>query len=238
MPTAVICDDEPEINRSLCRMAEKILPGWEIICCFSGEELLGLEKAPELVLLDVKMGGADGIETARRLRETEKGLDTEIVFVSGAKEPVFSAFDVGAFNYLLKPVSEERLGEVLTRAAEKIAQKPKKAGGRLLVKIKGKSRAIEADDILYLENDMRKIAVHTRTETIAFYGVMNKLEEQLGQDFFRCHRGYLVNLAFVSGYDNSSVYLVGGEKVYMSKEKYPTFVKRYMRFLRGRKENV
>lgn len=86
-------------------------------------------------------------------------------------------------------------------------------------------------DILYFENEMRKIAAHTVRGVISFYGVMADMEREAGAGFFRCHRGYLVNLSFVAEYDSETITLSDGEKILMSKDRYHDFVKQYMRFV-------
>lgn len=62
---------------------------------------------------------------------------------------------------------------------------------------------------------------------------MNDLEKQLGGNFYRCHRGYLVNMAHIAEYENDSIGLSNGEKIFMAKERYNEFVKEYMRYLRN-----
>lgn len=92
---------------------------------------------------------------------------------------------------------------------------------------------MEKDSILYIESRGKKVEIHTKGETIEAYASMNELEAQLGKGFFRCHRGYLVNMAYVAEYDSESITLNNGEYVYMAKEKYREFVKSYMRYLRN-----
>ncbi|MCM1334192.1 MAG: LytTR family DNA-binding domain-containing protein [Bacteroides sp.] len=232
MPRAFVVDDDPAIREPLCAAVRRLLPGWEIKSHPSGEALLADRDAPDLLLLDVSMGETDGIETARRLRE--RGSSAVIVFITGVKEAVFDAFDVGAFHYLLKPVGEEKLKEVLDRASREILHKKEGEKRRLLIRTRDRTVSVGADEIYYLENEMRKLAVHTKNETLSFYGAMSKAEEQLGDGFFRCHRGYLVNLAHIAEYDSAQIVLENGERIMMSKEKYRDFVQRYLRFLRGK----
>jgi DNA-binding LytR/AlgR family response regulator len=62
---------------------------------------------------------------------------------------------------------------------------------------------------------------------------MKEVESQLGESFCRCHRGYLVNMAYIAEYENDSIRLSNGEKIFMAKERYHEFVKKYMRYLRS-----
>lgn len=232
MPFAVICDDEPEISELLCRMVKRLLPYWEVRAFSAGESLLADGILPELLLLDIDLGGTDGIETARRLRA--KGWDGILLFITGIRESVFEAFDVGAFHYLLKPVDGEKLKKVLERAVGEIERKNAPDRRVLLIRTRDRSVTLHAEEIYYLENEMRKIAVHAKSGTVTYYGAMSKAEESLGEDFFRCHRGYLVNMAHIAEYDSGSILLENGETICMAKEKYGGFVKCYLRFLRGK----
>lgn len=80
---------------------------------------------------------------------------------------------------------------------------------------------------------MRKIIAHTVRGEISFYGVMADMEKEAGAGFYRCHRGYLVNLSYVMEYDMENIMLSNGEKIYLSKDRYHDFVKQYMRYLRN-----
>ena len=62
------------------------------------------------------------------------------------------------------------------------------------------------------------------------YATMQSMEERLGEDFYRCHRGYLVNLAYVSEYGEGTIRLQNGETIYVAREKYSEFVKAYTQY--------
>lgn len=78
---------------------------------------------------------------------------------------------------------------------------------------------------------MRKAKIHTIKEDYEIYGTMNELGKRLGENFYRCHRGYLVNLAHVAEYTADSISLTDSTMIYLSKEKHNEFVKIYMRYL-------
>jgi len=223
-----VCDDERIIAQQIEDMIKKFLPECNISKYLSGNDLLESCLKFDIIFLDIQMENVNGIETAREIRRREE--DTVIIFITGIKEYVFEAFDVSAFHYLLKPVNEDKLREVVCRAVKEINKKAEKQ--QIFIKTRDKSIALDINDILFMENEMRKIAVHTKREIIRFYGVMSELEEKAGDNFYRCHRGYLVNMAYIAEYDNENIYLTNGDKVYLAREKYQDFVKHYMRFLR------
>lgn len=226
-----ICDDESRIREGIKSILEKAFPETSIRDFPSGQKLLeevGENYLPDIVLLDIAMDGMDGMETARKLRELS---DMILIFVTGVKEQVFQAFDVGAFHYLLKPVEKEKLLSVMERAVAE-AGKNNAPPKSMLIKAAGAYRRINIADILYAESDGRKVILHMKQEKLEFYEKMDELEQRLGIGFYRCHRSYIVSLAEIRGYDSTSISLSNGEQIYLAKRKYGEFVQTYCRFLK------
>jgi len=230
-----ICDDE----KILCEQLQEWIEYQETACKIdsidsyeTGGGLLAAKKRYDIIFLDIQMEGLNGIETARMLRERNE--EAVLIFVTGLKDHVFEAFDVAAFHYLLKPLREEKFAEVFDRAvreAEKAGQKEELAE-KLLIRRKGRSIKLDKAHILYVESRQRKAIIHTMRESLEIYATMNGLEKVLGEQFYRCHRGYLVNFSCITGYTGDTITLCNGEDIYLAKEKYHEFVKRYMRYLR------
>ena len=223
-----VCDDEKIIREQINELIKK--EGQDIYTELyeTGDALLASGKRFDIVFLDIQMDGRNGIETARMLRQRNE--ETILIFITGLREYVFEAFDVEAFHYLLKPIEECKFVEVLCRAKRELEKRNKQHKELLFIKTGKRSITLEKENILYVESMGKKVGIHTTRETIEAYASMNVLEEQLGSSFYRCHRGYLVALWAVSGYDNTSITVEGGEKVYLSKKKYAEFAKRYSRF--------
>ncbi len=231
MLSIAIVEDEATIRKQIIFLIQRKKTAVKIAEFASGEDFLLAKEDFHLVFLDIQMKGVDGIETARRLRQEQR--NSLIIFVTALKDYVFQAFDVSAFHYLLKPINSDRFGQVFDRAVENIEQYSQYKNHPLLIQLKGRSICIEKTEILYLENRLKKIEIHTLNETIEFYASMKNLEPQLSTAFFRCHRGYLVNMYWIHEYDNSTIILKNGEKIYLAKEKYSAFKKAYMRYLRN-----
>lgn len=177
------------------------------------------------------MDGMNGIDTARILRQ--KTEHTVLVFITGVKEYVFDAFDVAAFHYLIKPIDEQKFADVFKRAVLEVGKKKQQANGQLFIKTRYRNITLEQNDVLYIESRGKKVEIHTKTDVIDAYAGIGELEKQLKQNFYRCHRGYLVNLAFITEYSNDSITLNNSESIILAKEKYGEFVKVYMRYLKN-----
>lgn len=235
MMKIAICDDEQPIREYLKKLTEKCTDA-EVSVFADGEELLSDQTECDVILLDISLNQnydtsmLNGMDVAKKIREKS---DAIIIFVTALKEYVFEGYDVGAFHYLLKPVDEQKFMEVMDKAISQIQRE--KITEPLIIKIDGNYIKIPVNNIVYAENDARKIVLHTKNmkeKTYSFYEKMQVLESKLGDNFFRSHRGYLVNLQEIDRYDNTNIELKNGEKVFLSKQKYNDFVTAYMSFLR------
>ena len=226
-----ICDDEKNIRELIKGKIEKQYPEANIIFYSSGEELLLSDEHIDIIFLDIQMQGKNGMEIARELRKKDKKII--IIFVTAVEEYVFQAFDVGAFHYIVKPINDTKFKEVLHRAIEEwnakqpTNQEPEEK--YLMINNGGVHIKVTIDDIVYAEVFNRKVVIHKLNETIEYYGKMADLEALAGNSFFRPHRAYLINFKYVEKYDATTIYLEKGTAL-MAKQKYPEFVKKYMKY--------
>lgn len=234
-----ICDDEQNIRSYLAALIRREDSSCRISEYASAEAYLAAGEDYDLLLLDIELGGGagspgsmDGMALARRLRSLPPDRQPLIIFVTGYESYVYQAFDVEAFQYLVKPVDEGRFADVFRRAAEKLSVLEKQRQRTLLVQYAGASRVIPLENIRYVESRGHKLLLHLKEGTVEYYGKIGELELELGGQFARIHKGYLVNLRHVEEYARGQVTLTGGEKLTISKYKYDAFVKQHLRFLR------
>ncbi len=226
-----ICDEEKESNVRLNRLIHKQEPDCEVWCFDSSRHFLKERQHFDILLLDIQMEEMRGMEVAKVLRTRNE--DTVLIFVTALKGYVSEAFDVSAFHYLLKPVSEEKFCKVFEDACREARRLECLRGEQLFFRTKTRSFTVRKGDILYIESRKRKVEIHTLQEEITVYATMKGMEEQLGESFYRCHRGYLVNMAYIVEYGEGMLRLHTGETIYVAREKYPGFVKAYTKFLEG-----
>lgn len=234
-----ICDDEQNIRSYLAALIRREDSSCRISEYASAEAYLAAGEDYDLLLLDIELGGGagspgsmDGMALARRLRSLPPDRQPLIIFVTGYESYVYQAFDVEAFQYLVKPVDEGRFADVFRRAAEKLSLLEKQRRRTLLVQYAGASRVIPLENIRYVESRGHKLLLHLKEGTVEYYGKIGELEQELGGQFARIHKGYLVNLRHVEEYARGQVTLTDGEKLVISKYKYDAFVKQHLRFLR------
>lgn len=241
----VICDDDQKICGFLEEKIRSVCHNAFVKSFYDADTLWRAAKkepkrAPDILLLDIQMNCMNGMELARKLRSI--GWQTVLIFITAYADYVFDAFDVGAFHYLVKPVSDKKLAEVLHKAEDLLTQEKHEAkhadmdvdtadGRRIAVKNAGVHTSVKVSDIVYAEVFNRKVALHTTTQSIEYYGKLKELEDELGADFYRPHRSYLINLKYVIKYDSSVIFLQGSQ-VMMAKRNYAGFVKAYMAYIK------
>ena len=237
MIKVAICDDEANVRAYLSALIEAQSCPCEIVEYASADDCLADRREIDLFFLDVELSpdGPDGMALARKIRERTSGTQPVIVFVTGYEQYVFDAFDVGAFQYLLKPVDEDKFAQVFARAVERImADRKNPQKGRVLtLQSANTSRTIPLDSIYYIESNDHKVVLHLRGGEFTCYAKIRDLELELQGRFFRIHKGYLINLSYVDGYGKTEVALTNGERLLLSKYKYQEFVKAYLRFLKA-----
>ena len=177
----------------------------------------------DILLLDIEMGKMNGVELARELRKRKSNI--EIIFVTTHREFYGEGYEVDALHYLIKPVPKDKLFAVLSKAAEKISAVP----SPLVISSGGETLRINRDEILYAEAFLHYIALHTENGEYRIKESFGGFENKLGQDFFRCHRSYIVSLRAIAKISRSSVILSNGQELPLSRGKYDDINRAYIR---------
>jgi two-component system response regulator AlgR len=201
----LIVDDE-ELARLRLRglVADCANPGAEVVgeAGSAAEALHALSTtAVDLVLLDIRMPGLDGLQLAARLR----GLPTppKVVFVTAHAEHALKAFEIDATDYLTKPVRRARLQEALQRVAQRLGHAPAApvavavpaAGAEqpvLVVSDRGRVQRVPLADILYLKAELKYVTLRTAAHAYVLDDSLADLEHRLGDTMLRIHRNALV----------------------------------------------
>lgn len=200
----VIVDDEPLARERLRRLLSEF-PGYEIVGeAGDGETALEIvdNEEPDLVLLDIRMGGVDGLQVARQLAEYDP--PPAIIFTTAYTEHALSAFDANADAYLLKPIRVEKLKEALLRARRPTrAHKSPAAGERpkrehILATTREGLVRIPVEDIVYFLADQKYTTVCHLHGEVLIEESLKTLEEDLAPLFLRIHRKALVATKYIA----------------------------------------
>lgn len=231
MLNIAVCDDEEQIRAGLAEKIEACLTQKgephqiDQFACADG--LLDSKRQFDLVFLDIKMEGTNGMEAAKRLRE--QGSGSFLIFVTALCEYIPDAFEVGASSYLLKPVDDGQLARVLSRVLEERAAQRTDV---ITVKKGTWCTTVKLEDIYYCESIKRKIYLHRREGVLDYYCKLEELEQVLDGRFFKPHRSYLVNLQHVRGYGGGLAELDNGEQVPISRLRQQEFSQAMLLWMR------
>ncbi len=232
MLSIAVCDDEVIECCNMAKRIKEIMEEIKMPCIIrqfqSGGELLQTLESFDVVFLDIIMRELDGMKTAQIFRE--RASDKILIFVSSSREYVFEAYDVEAFQYLLKPVDDRKLKSVLQKAVLKTESCLQEF---IIVSRERQKKKLFLDDIYYFEIKGRMVDAHGPEGIFTYYEQMGKLENKLqDKGFFRCHKSYLVNLKYVDRYNRQEVILENGEKIVIAKRRYEQFVREVLKAMR------
>ena len=237
----LIADDEPHARRYIKELMSEDNDVEVIYECKNGQEVLNFlkNKVPSIIFLDINMPGINGVEVASKI----KSSGSLIIFSTAYDQYALKAFEVEAFDYLLKPYDKKRFTDVLHRAkstverfqqaefSEKFVELYKEYNQYIephltefVVKEKGIEQIIHVDKILYVEASTIYAVLHLNHRKVLYRAALNLLEQQLPSNFIRVHRSYIINTNFIksSKYLNNSTYMITmeNEDVIISSRKY------------------
>lgn len=223
-----ICDD----CMKDAALLKRFLGGHEASVYFDGESLLAdMEDKSikfDLYLLDIFMDNSmDGIELAKRLRETQE--DAAICFVSTSNDFYREAYDLYAVQYLLKPVQEAEVKKLLGKVAKSIAVNREQ---KLSVSSRGQTAGIPYTKILYISSREHTITICCTDGSVQeCKGKLNELALKVcGDTFVRCHQSFIVNMNHVDNLSGMDL-VVAGEQIPVSRRYYAEVKRRYQEML-------
>lgn len=215
-----ICDD----NEVDCRYIEQMVQEWaeaksvsvRLDSFWSAEAFLFCyeeQKDYDILFLDIEMGQMNGVQLAKSIRKENDTV--QIIFITGYSEYITEGYEVAALHYLMKPVSLQKLAQVLNRAVEKLAKNER----MLFLEHSGEMVRIPLYEIQYLEVRQNYVTIHGKQE----YTVKKTLvefENELDDRFFRTGRSYIVNLVYVQRVTKTEVWLADGAWIPLSRGMY------------------
>lgn len=226
-----ICDDEPVQLMHIHSLAEKWSTDSDIciqVSLFSNADELLFNYTPgryDVLLLDIQMEGENGISLAKKIRRCNDGA--AIVFITAVSDYVFDGYDVGAVQYLLKPVDEYKLFECL-----ETAHKKRPDSGKLIFETEEGSMVLPENEILYFEACSHKTKIVLNDKELLINQKFSDAAERLSDCFYQCHRSYIVNMKHVNSIKKYAAVLDCGADVPVSRRIYNDFNRAFIAFYR------
>lgn len=203
----LIADDEAPARNRLRELLGD-MSGVNIVAeAKNGQEALNFanDYQPDVVLLDIRMPGMDGVEAARHLQKMT--TPPAIIFTTAFDSYAMQAFDLNAVDYLLKPIRFERLQAAINKAHALLPSQLEAIaplnGQRTHLSIaeRGRILLIPLTDVIYLRAELKYITVRTAEKEYLLDESLNHLEQEFGNTFIRLHRNCLVAKAYILGYE-------------------------------------
>ena len=220
-PTLLIADDEPLLLDQLVQLLDRVWPEARIVATASnGAEAKDAlqEHQPDVAFLDIRMPSPDGLELAEEFASGS----SMIVFVTAYDQYAVAAFEKNACDYLLKPISEERLRETVKRLEirlatssttvaiasvreeiEKLKQTPTLS--RIPVKHQGETKLVDLKEIRYFKAEAKYTIAYDAKHEYVLSITLREMETQLDErEFWRIHRNCIVNAKFIESVRRTS----------------------------------
>ncbi len=219
----VICDDEPTQNEYLKSLVLVWAKGGDTLVNItsynSAEEFLfwyAEDKTVDILLLDIQMGGMDGVQLARIIRSQDERV--QLLFVTGIPDFVAEGYEVSALHYLMKPINQDKLFTVLDRAVRNLNRTEQS----LFLTINGEMNRIPISEIRYIEAQGHYIVINTTKKTYKTKMSLSEVERSLNNAFFRCQRSFIVGIRYVKKVTKTSIILDDMTQIPLSRGLYDT----------------
>lgn len=160
-------------------------------------------KEYDILLLDIEMKKMDGVTLARMIRKSNKSV--QILFITGYSQYIAEGYDVEALHYLMKPIKEEKMFDVLNRAVTKLIQNEK----HLLLKLADEMIKIPLHEIIYIDVNRNYVTIHANKD-YTLKKTLGEIEKELDEKFFRIGRSAIVNLKYITRITKTEVFLSNG----------------------------
>jgi len=204
----LIADDDKGMRLVLKKVLSKV-EGFEVIGeAEDGDAAFCFSEAykPDVIFMDVEMPLLNGIECAKKVMDINP--KTIIIFATAHEEYMSDAFEVYAFDYLVKPFKLERINQTLERIKSLSAHlneqplkqigKPNRILEKLVIKNKDGISFIDMNEIILIQREERSTAIYTMDDKYITSDSLSDLEERLDSSiFFRSHKSYIINLLMI-----------------------------------------
>ena len=226
-----VCDDEDYFLNDLknavylysnARHLEIAIDGYS-----SGEELLASKTGYDIVFLDYKMSGINGLETARALRR--KNPDCTIIFLTNYPSFIYEAFEVRTFRFFDKPLDKDKLFRALDSYYEGVG-----TNYPLLIKVDRDTVTIRTNDIVFLESNGKKCSINLLKNSLSCAKTMAAVARGLPQKtFFKVSKTSIVNFNYVCDHDNRIIHLRNGSSVLISRKYLTPFKNAFRQYVKS-----
>jgi len=231
----IIVDDEP-LGRKAIELLAGGMPGALTLAgAFGSAEAASrflAENEVDLIFLDIRMPGVDGIEFARSISR-----DTLVIFTTAYPQYAVDSYELDAVDYLLKPVEQDRFRRAVAKAADYLALLASRPGAGGVESVTAEHIFVKADrryfrillsDILFVEGLKDYAVIHTAERRLITKTTLKAIAGQLpANDFVRTNKSYIVNMRHIDSFDSNDIF-IGRHELAIGAAYRDGFVERLM----------
>lgn len=215
-----ICDDDVKMRRLLCQAAEGYGAACEVDEFSDGMELLECNTQYDILFLDIDMPRMNGIETAERIRRTDRRV--KIIYVTGYQDYMQRSFAVHPFSFLVKPVKKETIIRQLREAV--LYSREEESADVLRLETTQGLEEIAVPNLYYLEYQSRKLRLVMKHGERMIRGKVSEFSERLASyGFASPHKSFIVNLYHVKAIRGYDIVMMNGDLVPLSQKRSAEF---------------
>ena len=183
----------------------------------------------DILIMDIELKFMDGMTAAQHIRKMDSNVI--IIFVTNMPQFALKGYQVDALDYVLKPISYYAFSQRLERALERMERRSTKK--YITLHLKGRVQKVNILNIMYIEALQHDLIYHMDRDGVTYTvrGIIKDLEANLKDYyFFRCHKGYLVNLAYVESVGEATVQ-IGEEQIPVAKLRKKELLNEFNRYI-------
>lgn len=193
-----------------------------------GEILAGYQQIYDIILLDIEMPRVNGMEAAEQIRRQD--ADVVLMFITNMASYAIRGYEVGALDFVMKPINYYTFSMKLTRALKRVKQKEQQ---QILISVSDGVKKFGVNQIYYVEVQSRMLHYHTDEGEYVVRGTMQSVEQMLAPyPFVKCNHWYIVNLMHVSEV-RKNIAVVGGHELEISRRNRTAFLKALTEYVGG-----
>lgn len=233
MYRVAVCDDDQNVREEVSRIIRGWNPEIRIDCFESGESLIKAYASYHAVFLDIDMEGMNGIQTGKWIRGRDK--EVKLVYLTAYQDYVSGAFGVHAFQYLLKPVKQEEIRNVLEEIFSYLHAPGK--GQVLDFQTVNGLLCVPAGEIYYFEYVSRRVEIVTGDRVYAMTEKIGNIAKRMeNYGFSMPHQSFVVNMLHVRNVLSGRILLDNGMEIPLAQKRQKAWKQELLTYLSGRME--
>lgn len=229
-----VVEDEQQYRDEVCQYIEQYATEhqlkFDVTIYTDGQEIVDdVQKHYDIIFFDIEMTQLNGMDAAKVIRERD--VNVVMVFITNMAQYAIEGYEVGALDFVLKPIDYYGFSFRLARALGRVQKK--QGNLEFAINTPGGIKKLNSNDIYYIEIENRFLVYHTAEGDFSQRGTLQSAEEMFqNYHFVKCNHWYLVNLKYVTEIEENIVH-VAGSRLEISRRNRAHFLKEVTEYIGG-----